>query len=136
MSALPDWLRRHLEDTGQLRADRITRHVSGRRCPACGGPVLAGLTDPPSLAYLADPHPLSPLGEALAVLADRQTLGLWTAGTGYRLSRRDSFAMRTPAGQGRCDVLAEHRCAAPALPGTRSVLRPPTAAAEETTCPF
>lgn len=112
---------RILEAQGHT-ANGIGRRVRATACPTCRQPTLTGLdADTAAFTATADPAPLDPLGEALAVLAGRTTYELHHAGSRLELERRDSFAMRTPAGA-KTDVLAEHRCGAPPLPALPSRL--------------
>ncbi|MFT3971711.1 MAG: hypothetical protein QM695_15905 [Micropruina sp.] len=60
-----------------------------------------------------DLEPLSPLGEALAILCGRRTFRLHRIGRQYRLTRRAWFGiLQYPAGKSRLsvrwDVLVEH----------------------------
>lgn len=80
--------------------------------------VITGFDgDTVAMTAVVDPAPLSALGEALAQLAGRYTVSLDTEGGRLVLNARTSWRIPArPAGAGRFDVLAEHRCSAPPLP--------------------
>lgn len=92
------------------------RGVRSVACRSCRTPVLRGLDDDWCASYVeVDLEPLSPLGEALAVLCGRRTFRLHRAGRQYRLTRRAWFGIsQYPAGMSRLamkwDVLAIHQC--------------------------
>lgn len=124
------WLWRHLETTGALGPDRIGRAVKATACRHCHRPTLTGL-DNDMCAGVAhtDPEPLSPLGEALALLTGRATYALRQTGGRHELQLRDPWQIAgKPAGTDRADILAEHSCNSPPLPGTESAFtKPPVA---------
>jgi hypothetical protein len=124
-----------LEAKGVL-TNGVGRAVQATACPRCHARTLTAYAgDIAQVLVKVDPEPLSPLGEALALLAGRYTCSLWRAGNRYELDLRDSFHIRTPAGSGKCDVHAEHRCGAPPLPSIKSQF-PARSRTLETTCPF
>lgn len=134
---MPDWLVRHLEATGRRTRDGLTRKARARYCRTCGHLTVAGLAgDIAAVTAHCDLTPLSPLGEALAVIADRYTCSLRRAGAGLELDLRDSFHMATPAGTGPYDVLAQHVCGAPPLPSLPTNLALASPSKETTECPF
>jgi hypothetical protein len=116
----------HLIRTGVISPDGITRRAQPRRCRSCQAPILIGL-DAPLCALRADvdPQPLSALGEALAHLEDRRTYALCNDGPRIVLDYRDAGRIaHRPAGTGRFDVMAEHRCGpAPTFPTIASFTR-------------
>lgn len=108
------WLRDHLVRSGHMTEYGVARKARIRRCPNCPHDVLVGLdADTCALEVHADPHPLSPLGEALALLQNRRTLHLRREGGGWVLDpRTDHDIAARPAGTGkRVDVLGQHHCA-------------------------
>lgn len=115
-----------------------TRKVGATTCPRCHAPTLTALDGAsPSPLLVVDPTPLSPVGEALALLAGRYTVGLWQAGTHYQLVMRDSYAITgAPAGTAGHDVLAQHVCNAPVLPSAPTAHRPRVPAEAFTEPPF
>jgi hypothetical protein len=63
------------------------------------------------LEVLADPHPLSDWGEALALLDHRATFSLRWVIDHYEIAGRDNFRIRgSPAGTNGLDVLVRHEC--------------------------
>lgn len=111
---LPTWLRRRLEDTGLMDAETgATRTARTRRCPTCRRPIIHGL-DANWAAQIAccDPWPLTPIGEALTLLAGRRTWSLTFAGR-YELDYRDHWRIRGLPAATRHDVLAAHECGLP-----------------------
>ena len=129
-------IRAMLEAQG-LMVDRMTRRVSARTCRECHAPILAAIAgDVAGIPAYVDPVPLSPLGEALAVLCGRYTCSLRPAARGLRLDLRDSYHITEAAGSGRYDVVAQHRCGAAPLPEALSKLPAPTPRKKETACPF
>lgn len=128
--SLPDWLRRHLEQTQDIGPDAITRRVRGRACRTCGRFVLTGLDSDPPMAGPArvDPTPLSPLGEALALIAGLPTYELLWTGFRLELEHRSAQSIAGhPAGsRSGVDVVAEHQCGSVALPSLPSAHARPT----------
>ena len=105
---MPAWLQRHLENTGRLNADGIRRNAHARTCTRCGCTILTGLdANTCALAADADPTPISPLGEAVALLAGSRTYDLVCTGQRTELNHRDRHNI---AGPRRWPVLASHRC--------------------------
>lgn len=123
---IPTWLRHHLEATGRWDADGIHRAVTARLCRTCHHRVLAGLDDDRcAWPTHADPTPLDPAGEALALLTGRPTYDLTRRGDRYELDHRDPSTIRYhPPGSRPTDVLAQHRCHAPSLPQLPSAYSP------------
>lgn len=126
---MPDWLARHLEDTGKLGPDRIGRAAKAHRCKDCGQLILTGLDDDMcAIVANADPIPLAPLGEALALIAGRRTYALHaTAGRLELVRRYDKQITGAPAGTRPYDVLAQHTCDAVNLPSLPSAHARPAA---------
>lgn len=119
---IPDWLAKYLEDTGKLGPDRIGRAAKLRRCKTCGRYILTGLdNDMCASVANADPTPVSPLGEALALIGGRRTYTLRQTTDRLELQIRDRWQIAgSPAGT-RHDVLPEHTCEAIDLPSAESV---------------
>lgn len=134
-ASTPDtWLTLHLIRNGHLTENRTTRRAHIRTCPRCGQHVLRGLDgDTCAFDVTTDPHPLNPLGEALAHLENRRTYALHREARGYVLDPRDAnHITHTPAGtRPREDILRDHRCTTgpppPALtaPTTYAEAHPP-----------
>jgi hypothetical protein len=108
MTPIPTWLRAHLEATGQLNADGISRTVHTHTC-RCGRTVLRGLDGPvAALTAVVDPQPISALGEATALIAGAWTYDLIPArGRQLELHHRNLWNI---AGQRRWPVHATHMC--------------------------
>ena len=109
----PTWLRDHLLRTGHIAETGVSRGAKLRRCRRCGVFVLTGLdADMCALEVQADPTPLSPLGEAFAVVEGRRTFALHRAGGRWEIDWRDAGDIAShPAGSARReDVLRQHRC--------------------------
>lgn len=138
--AFPDWLKRRLEMAGLLDPNTgATRRARARLCESCRRPIMRGITaDHGGRSADADPTPLSPVGEALALIAGRQTLELrWT--DKYELDLRDKFRIEgQPAGTDGIDVLVEHQCGASPLPAFPSTLKdkPDTKTVTTDKCPY
>lgn len=119
---IPNWLAKHLEDAGKLGPDRIGRAARAHRCKACGQLILTGLDNDMCASIAnADPTPVSPLGEALALIGGRRTYTLHQTTDRLELQIRDRWQIAgSPAGT-RYDVLPEHTCEAIDLPAAESV---------------
>lgn len=86
--------------------------VQAKRCPNCRRSVLAGPSSDTGLEIVADPSPLSNLGEALALMDDRATVMLRWFGNRYEIYSRDQTRIEgTPASTNGVDVLVRHECA-------------------------
>lgn len=130
---MPAWLQRHLEATGDAGPDAVTRRARIKVCKQCGQTILAGLDGDPPMAGNAyvDPTPLAPMGEALALLADRPTYELLWTGLRLELEHRSAQSIEGhPAGtRSGVDVVAEHACGSAVLPSLPSAHARPTIAA-------
>lgn len=107
---MPDWLRRHLEASGHLSPDGVTRAARTTHCRRCGAVVMRGLDgDKAAFPATVDPEPLTALGEVLALLAGRGTYELRWVGHRYELDARDQWQIqgRPPA---EIHAVAEHAC--------------------------
>ena len=83
----------------------------------------------------ADPTPLSPLGEALALIGGRRTYALRQSSGRLELQLRDQWQIEgSPAGT-RYDIVPAHTCEAVDLPSAPSVQQR-YAAAESDTPPY
>jgi hypothetical protein len=110
---LSDWLKAHLEKTGVIDSDGIGRRARVRTCRGCSNTVLIGLDgDTCALVVEADPVPLSPLGEALALIEGRRTVTLSREGGRYVLGIRYDLMIEAHAAgtQLNTDILRSHRC--------------------------
>lgn len=126
------WLRQHLINTGRWNIDGINRAARARTCTHCPQILLAGLDDPRCAGpATVDPTPLSPLGEALALIDGRTTYTLTRRGNHLELDHRNQWTITAhPAGtQPGVDIVAEHRCSTPEPSPPlilASSIRPPT----------
>jgi hypothetical protein len=89
-----------------------TRTARAGRCRDCQRSVMVGINaNFGGRAVLADPEPLSNLGEALALMSGRSTVELRWLGDRYEIDRRDQFRIRgSPAETNGIDVLVIHDC--------------------------
>lgn len=100
---IPDWLIRQRGDV--FRAARL------HPCPRCRRPILSGLDDDIAARTAhADPTPITPLGETLALLTGRATYDLCAPYGRRELWRRDHWHI---AGARKYPVLPEHKCGQP-----------------------
>lgn len=128
------WLTLHLIRAGHLTEHGISRRARISTCPRCKQHTLRGLDgDTCAFDVTTDPHPLNPLGEALAHIEGRRTYALHHEARGYVLDPRDAAHIQhAPAGtRPREDILRDHKCATgpppPALiaPTTFTEAHPP-----------
>jgi hypothetical protein len=100
---IPTWLQR--SRSGATRATGI------RLCPKCRAPILTGL-DAEICAFTVrvDPTPITPLGEAIALLQGRATYNLADGPNRKELDLRDQWRITMPR---KYPVLPEHRCGQP-----------------------
>jgi hypothetical protein len=130
---IPEPVRQALIDAGKLTEDGLGRAAQLRTCPRCRQWVVVGVDHHRcALTVTCDPVDLDPIGEAVAVLAGRNTYELW----GKEIERRDAFKI---SGGQHQPVIAAHQCGTTAYP-TPSIIRlfvPATVTAPlEDTCPF
>lgn len=108
---LPNWLK-----------ERIGTPTRGRgakpaRCIVCRADVLAGMNeDTSAFATITDPIPLSPLGEALALLDGRRTYRLARHNQGLALWVRTHWDIQGHPASDENITLTDHKCGAPPLP--------------------
>lgn len=102
-----DWLRDMLIASGHLDEHGLGFKARLRRHRPCRGLTVAGIDDN-GLSTWCEPTPLSPSGEAEALLSGRATWDLF-GGSGLTYRRAAAIAYR-PAGDHRRPVLAEHLC--------------------------
>jgi hypothetical protein len=93
------------------------RRVLATSCGKCGARVLEGDADG-LFPMRVDPEPLDALGEALAVLARRQTVQLYRSGGRWVMDARfaDDIGYRPAGALKGGDVLVCHDCFAAPLP--------------------
>lgn len=140
---MANWLLRKLMVDGVIGPGGITRKAKPRRCK-CRALILAGLDHPTTCAIerRVDPDPLTPLGEALALVEGRYTISLNHEAGAYVLNQRYALQIQTwPAGtRASEDILRQHRCSTPPIvgpllaPSNFSASRPKTSASS--TPPF
>ena len=109
---IPAWLQTHLEAKGAWNGDGISRAARAGYCHDCGQVVLRGLdADRAALDVAADPEPLNPLGEFLALTVGRRTFDLTWRGR-YELNPREPGHIRARPAQvsGKSTVVVEHLC--------------------------
>ena len=90
-----------------------SRRVNLSRCPSCGWPALRGAdADRCGAVVRVDPVPLTPLGEALALVRGMETFTLHLESDMWVLDYRDPWgrAADPAGGLWRADVVPEHRC--------------------------
>lgn len=111
----------HIADVALTNS--VTRTVQQRPC-VCGAWTLRGLDDPRCAGEATvAPQPLDAVGELLARAGGRNTYNLHLEAGRLILDHRSQWAIRSkPPGIGAYDVVAEHRCHAPPLPGIPSRL--------------
>lgn len=101
---IPPWLQR-------TRNGDPTRAATIRLCRTCRAPILAGLdADRAAITVYCDPTPLTPLGEAFAVITGRTTYDLFPGQDRRELWPREAAHITKPR---RFPVLAAHKCGAP-----------------------
>lgn len=114
------------------------RNTKTGRCTQCRQPVLRGLDeDMCALLVEVDPTPLTPLGEAMALLAGRKTYDLARDTGRWQLTRRGRWRITGP--RHNTDVVPAHRCHDHTLePFTTPTVHttPTTAALAATECPY
>lgn len=127
--SIPAHVRRHLEATGVLTPDGVSRRARLHPCRTCGRPIVSGLdANVCALTGHADPEPLTAAGEVAALLDGRATYELTDRVDRSELDARSAWDIRArPAGHSP-PVLAGHRCGAPVPPDWRAPVPadPPT----------
>jgi hypothetical protein len=112
--SLPAWLRDRLGSSTRGRGCRAAK------CIVCKADVLVGFDeDVCARAVVADPHPLSELGEALALIEGRRSYRLAKRGEGMALWYRNRWMIQ---GEGASDtvwVLTDHKCHSATFPGVK-----------------
>lgn len=127
---LDPWLKHHLQTQGHIHPTTgATRGAHIRTCPTCRTTVIVGYDHHTAARpCTTDPAPLTPRGEATALLAGRYTATLHQTAGRLEINRRDHWNINAhPAGHpDNCyDVVAEHQCHSNPLPSCPSVHRPP-----------
>ena len=122
---------------GWLRAGGW-RAAKATRCRRCKAWTVTGLdADECAFEAVCDLDALSPLGEALALLAGRRTLEARQRSGRLVLTRRNHHAITArPAGTPRLDVLAVHACGADQLPTIPTTITRPARLDPDAPCPF
>ena len=123
---MPAWLVRRLDAAGYIDAAMgASRKARALTCPTCRQPLLRGLdADMCARTVDADPYPLAPESEALALLMGIRTFELRWYGDHYELDARDRWRIAgRPATLPDVEVLAGHRCGAARLPRRTGVFR-------------
>lgn len=88
----------------------MTRDAQPEPCPRCNQPTLVGPDDDTAaLTIRADPNPLTPTGEARALLAGRATYTLRQYAGRTVLTRRDHWTIAAQPAD-RIHVIADHSC--------------------------
>jgi len=109
---IPEWLKERL---GIPTRGRGVRHT---RCLVCNADVLAGFDeDACAKPAIVDPHPLSVIGELLALLEDRRTYRLDQHGQGMALWHRSHWQIKGSPASDTVLVLTDHRCGGSQFPG-------------------
>jgi hypothetical protein len=114
---LPQHVLAKLEDLGAIQIQapgRIaTRRARMTFCTTCGHTVMRGLLPMPTpWAVDLDPAALTPVGEALALLAGRTTYDLYFRYDHYEIEHRCDweYAHDEPAYRVHVDTVVEHVC--------------------------
>jgi hypothetical protein len=112
--SLPKWLRESLGTPVRGRG------AAAAKCIVCKADVIAGFDeDLCARAVVVDPHPLSELGEALALIEGRRSYRLAVRGEGMALWVRNQWQI---AGEGASDtvwVFTDHKCHTVPFPGVK-----------------
>lgn len=126
---LPTWLKDRL-------GAPIRRGVKAGRCPHCHAQILTGM-DEEVCAFRAttDPAPLTPLGEALALLDARRTYELRNHNSSLALWRRDHWQIAGRSSSLHL-VVADHKCGAAPLPSQFIPSQPSRKAVSNDEIPF
>ncbi len=92
----------------QERRGEAFRSACLQRCTKCRAPILYGLdADICALSVKTDPTPLTPLGEAIALLDGRRTFTLTEIAGRIEITTRDHWAI---GGESPHPVIPEHKC--------------------------
>jgi hypothetical protein len=104
----------------EQRIEATADHVRHSTCRRCGAPILTARAGRvAALDVVADPEPLTPMQELLALLAGQLTWHLVTGSLGtQRITWRTATSIR--AGPPRHPVIADHTC--PPQPVQESLL--------------
>jgi hypothetical protein len=102
---LPAWLQQRLGKPSKRRGAKATK------CIKCFKPILVGMSeDVGAHLALVDPVPLSPFGEALALVDRRKTYRLDKCDDGLALWQRDRWQIAGHAAGPNWIVLTDHKC--------------------------
>lgn len=93
------------------RQTEYARAAQIRACKKCGATILTGLdADIAALKVEIDPTPITPLGEAVALLQGRSTYQLHTARGARQIHHRNDWNITAPRTR---PVYPAHRCGHP-----------------------
>lgn len=112
MSATWERVKESLVAAGLMDERGNSRRACARACQRCGAKTVVGYdADRVAILAVADPTPLTAIGEVLAIVAGRQTWTLEDRGR-LELNYRDAWRIRAHPAEERPSavVLAEHRC--------------------------
>jgi len=107
---IPGWLKDRI-------GAPVYRGVTTHRCRTCQAQILEGLDeDVCAFRAVVDPDPLTPMGEALALLAGRRSYEIRRHSGGWALWHRDRWQIRGRVAGPKYLVVADHQCDTPKLP--------------------
>jgi hypothetical protein len=132
MTAPWDRVKAGLVAAGVMDERGNTRRARARICQRCHAKVIVGFdADRAATLAIAEPTPLTALGEVLALVAGRQTWALEDRGR-MELNYRDAWRISSTPAESRPTalVLPEHRCGDSSLEpfAAANTLTKPTAA--------
>lgn len=110
---LPFWLARHLEHTGAITPDGVSRAARPRRCPRCGTMTLRGLDeDRCAFDISVDIDPTTQIGEVIALSQGQQTYYLLREANsrGRRIWTINRRELHHLAANNEAVIMVGHRC--------------------------
>jgi hypothetical protein len=112
--SLPKWLRESLGTPTRGRGAKAAK------CIVCKADVIVGFDeDACARAVVVDPHPLSELGEALALIEGRRSYLLAVQGEGMALWVRDQWQIAGTGASDKVWVFTDHKCHTVPFPGVK-----------------